>query len=69
MTPGQAARCKLHPKYKAMRRPTSERPGCKCMSLWNIAQGAREYERYLAYRKHKDEHDAIYVDPFEDGWP
>ena len=34
-------KCKLHPKYKGKRQPTSKKPGCTCFEIWLKLQTPR----------------------------
>jgi hypothetical protein len=38
--PKTAASCKLHPKYKVIRPPTSRKLGCTCWLAWRRKQDA-----------------------------
>lgn len=39
-------KCKLHPTYKAIRRPTSKKKGCKCKLKWDL----KEYVSKAEYK-------------------
>lgn len=34
-------KCKLHPTYKAIRKPTSKKEGCKCAIIWHGEQAKK----------------------------
>ena len=35
-------KCKLHPNYAAKRKPTSKKPGCSCMRIWELAEAEKQ---------------------------
>ena len=58
--------CRVHPKYQAVRQPTSEHERCSCWNVWHIVNGAREYGEYRERERRKEAHEAVYGMP---EWP